>query len=82
MFSDDLDRLYDQLEIPVWLAHGTRGDFNDYSGIGKVTNRPNWSVQVFQTGALPQFEALDEMTAAYDAFLQRHSRNQEPMVRS
>lgn len=72
LFSADIDRVYDRLELPIWLTHGVRGDFQNYSGLGKVTNRPNWHVQTFNSGALPQFEVLDEFVAAYDQFLTRH----------
>ncbi len=69
LFSADLDAVYDRLEMPVWMCHGVRGDFSGYQGVDKVLNRPNWTVVTFQSGALPQFELLDDMTAAYDAFL-------------
>ena len=26
----------------MWLAHGVRGDFTDYSGTPKLAARPNW----------------------------------------
>lgn len=71
LFSADIDRVYDQLDMPVWLAHGTHGDFQDYTGVGKVQNRPNWKVREFPTGALPHFELLDVFTSDYDAFLNR-----------
>lgn len=69
LFSGDIDRVYDRLDMPVWLSHGVRGDFQDYSGVKKVINRPNWHVTTFQTGALPHFEVLDDFVQAYDAFL-------------
>lgn len=71
LFSADIDRVYDQLELPVWLAHGVRGDFTDYGGIAKVRNRPNWSIQSFETGALPYYEDLAGFVARLDAFLHR-----------
>ena len=30
MFSKDVLRLYESLKLPVWMAHGVRGDFVDY----------------------------------------------------
>lgn len=69
LFSGDIDRVYDRLDMPVWLSHGVRGDFQDYSGVKKVINRPNWQITTFQTGALPHFEVLDEFVQAYDGFL-------------
>ena len=69
LFSGDVTRLYDNLERPVWMVHGTRGDFQDYSGKGRVAGRPNWTIDVLETGALPQFELLDQFTSRYDVFL-------------
>ena len=71
LFSSDITRVYEALGGPVWMVHGTRGDFQDYSGKERVTIRPNWTVDVLQTGALPQFEALADFTARYDTFLAR-----------
>jgi pimeloyl-ACP methyl ester carboxylesterase len=70
-FSADINQIYDTLELPVWLAHGVRGDFTDYSGTQKLAARPRWELRVFQTGALPHFEQPDEFFAAYDAFMER-----------
>jgi pimeloyl-ACP methyl ester carboxylesterase len=70
-FSADISRVYDTLEVPVWLAHGVRGDFTDYSGTQKVAARPRWELRVFQTGAMPYFEQPDEFFAAYDGFVER-----------
>ncbi len=70
-FSADINRIYDTLDLPVWLAHGVRGDFNDYSGTPKLAARPNWQLQVFQTGGLPHFEQPDAFFAAYDGFVDR-----------
>jgi pimeloyl-ACP methyl ester carboxylesterase len=71
LFSADINRVYDTLEPPVWLAHGVRGDFNDYSGTPRLAARPNWELRVFQTGGIPYFERPDEFFAAYDAFVGR-----------
>ena len=70
-FSADISRIYDTLELPVWLAHGVRGDFTDYTGTQKYVTRPNWQLRVFQTGGMPYFEQPDEFFAAYDAFMER-----------
>ncbi|HEU5099980.1 MAG TPA: alpha/beta fold hydrolase [Roseiflexaceae bacterium] len=70
-FGADINRVYDSLALPVWMAHGVRGDFTDYSGTGKLATRPNWEQRVFQTGAIPYFELPGEFFAAYDAFVER-----------
>lgn len=69
LFSADIDRVYESLSMPVWLAHGVRGDFTDYGGVDKVQTKGNWTVDTFQTGALPHFEQPDEFFQAYDTFL-------------
>ena len=55
--------------MPVWMSHGVRGDFQDYRLKRLVEPWPNWTVTVFQTGALPHFEVTEAFVAAYDAFL-------------
>jgi pimeloyl-ACP methyl ester carboxylesterase len=69
LFSTDALRLYQALMLPVWISHGVRGDFVDYNAKGSVAGRANFTITVFQTGALPHFEAKDEFIKAYDAFL-------------
>jgi pimeloyl-ACP methyl ester carboxylesterase len=69
LFSADIRNVYEQLALPVWLAHGTRGDFRDFSEADWVRERENWSVQAFDTGALVFFEQPDAFFAGLDAFL-------------
>lgn len=69
LFSKDMPRIYNSLTLPVWMSHGVRGDFVDYSNKTQVEGRANWTIRVFQTGAMPHFEAEAEFIAAYDAFL-------------
>lgn len=78
LFSTDIRTVYERLTQPIWLAHGTKGDFQDFSGAGWVRERSNWSVQPFDTGALPQFEQPDAFLAAYDAFLARPEPETQP----
>jgi pimeloyl-ACP methyl ester carboxylesterase len=66
LFSGDSGRLYRSLTAPVWVVHGVRGDFVDYRGLGNVAGRPNWSIEVLPTGALPHFELPEEFIARYD----------------
>jgi pimeloyl-ACP methyl ester carboxylesterase len=69
MFSLDITRVYESLTMPVWISHGVRGDFQDYSYTATITRRPNWSVTSFQTGALPHFEVAPEFMCSYRQFL-------------
>ncbi len=69
LFSRDIRRVYEALRVPVWLAHGTRGDFQDFRGADWVRGRSDWSVQAFSTGALPHFEQPQVFCEAYERFL-------------
>ncbi len=69
LFSADIHTLYAGLEQPVWMSHGTKGDFTDYRLKSSFQDRGNWRIQAFPTGALPYFEATAEFVAAYDSFL-------------
>jgi pimeloyl-ACP methyl ester carboxylesterase len=69
LFSRDIRSVYEQLPMPVWLAHGTLGDFSDFRGSAWTRNRANWTVQAFDTGALPHFEQPAAFCDAYDRFL-------------
>ncbi len=71
LFSADIMRVYHSLTLPVWMAHGVRGDFVNYKNKGQVEGRTNWTIDVFQTGAMPHFEAQDTFVQAYDTFLNR-----------
>lgn len=69
LFSADIREVYERLTGPVWVAHGTRGDFRDFSAIGALAARPNWSFQAFDCGALVHFERPQEFFSRWDAFL-------------
>jgi pimeloyl-ACP methyl ester carboxylesterase len=69
LFSEDILRVYHSLTLPVWMSHGVRGDFVNYSAKDSVQGRANWSIDVFPTGAMPHFEAEAAFIARYDAFL-------------
>jgi pimeloyl-ACP methyl ester carboxylesterase len=69
LFSADIHSVYDRLELPVWVSHGVRGDFTNYRRKSMFAQRTNWSFTVFETGAMPYFEAGRRFIDAYDAFL-------------
>ncbi|MDJ0908181.1 MAG: alpha/beta hydrolase [Woeseiaceae bacterium] len=69
LFSRDIRNVYESLEMPVWLPHGTRGDFKDFSEADWAREKSNWQVQAWETGALPHFEQTEAFTAAYAGFL-------------
>ena len=71
LFTRGVAHLYARLHQPVWLAHGTRGDFAKFDGINRLGPPPRWRVDSFETGALPYFEQPAEFARRYEAFLQR-----------
>lgn len=70
LFSGDVRNVYERVELPVWLAHGTRGDFKDFSEAGWTRDRSNWRVQAFDSGALPHFELPRLFFQSYSTFLE------------
>ncbi len=70
LFSADITSVYESLRQPVWMSHGTRGDFTDYRGKAALLARPNWRCTVYpDTGALMYFERPAEFGAELDRFL-------------
>lgn len=69
LFSGDIRAVYERLTLPVWVPHGTRGDFKDFSGAGWTAARPNWRLQAFEAGALLHVERAAAFGAAFRAFL-------------
>lgn len=70
LFSGDISRVYEGLALPVWVAHGVRGDFTNYKGLRAMKDKPNWRVSVFQTGALPYFEVPEPFMTELRGFLE------------
>jgi pimeloyl-ACP methyl ester carboxylesterase len=69
LFSKDIHSVYEAVTQPVWMSHGTLGDFTDFRGKRLVRDRGNWHTTQFQTGALPYFERPAEFFREFDAFL-------------
>lgn len=71
LFSADIDRVYEALKMPVWLAYGTQDRYTDFGGLNSVEGKPNWYFTRFETGALIYYQEPQQFTAAYDSFLTR-----------
>lgn len=69
LFSRDIQNIYEQLSMPVWLSHGVRGDFTDYAQKSLVASRANWRITVFPTGAMPYFEVAPAFCDEFQSFL-------------
>ena len=71
LFTRGVAHLYAWLHQPVWLAHGTRGEFAKFDGISRLGPPPRWRVDTFDTDAMPHFERPGEFAQRYEAFLQQ-----------
>jgi len=69
LFSADIHRIYEAIPQPVWLSHGTRGDFTDFRALARLHFQAPWQQTVFETGALPYFEKPGQFAAVFDTFL-------------
>jgi pimeloyl-ACP methyl ester carboxylesterase len=69
LFSADIHDLYAQIKQTVWMPHGTKGDFGDFSGAGWARGQANWTVEPYDTGALPHFEQPAAFLESYREFL-------------
>jgi pimeloyl-ACP methyl ester carboxylesterase len=70
LFSKDVVRVYAALKMPVLVCRGTKGEFQDLRGLDQMSASPNWSVQTFDSGAMPHFERAIEFNAALTRFFQ------------
>lgn len=68
LFSADIRRVYEALDLPIWMPHATKGDFADFSEAAWVDARPNWTRHPFPTGALVHFEQRQAFMAELEQF--------------
>jgi pimeloyl-ACP methyl ester carboxylesterase len=71
LFSLDISNIYGALKLPVWMSHGIRGDFTDYSWARNIEHKSNWVIHEFPTGALSYFEMPALFIERYETFLER-----------
>lgn len=82
LFSRDVTALYQSLEHPVWVPHGTRGAFADFTCAGWTFERPNWRLQPMDAGAMPHVEHPETFAEDYRAFLRRSQNMEHRQARS
>lgn len=70
LFSRDIRLLYEGLGVPLWVPHGTRGDFKDFSETAWAEARTNWRFDAFASGALPHWECETEFNSLATQFLE------------
>lgn len=78
LFSANITLAYQAIQQPVWMSHGTRGDFNDYSRKQAIEGCANWRISEYETGALPYFEICRRFVDDYRAFLDTQVATKEP----
>jgi pimeloyl-ACP methyl ester carboxylesterase len=69
LFTPGIHQMYEKLTCPVWVAHGTRGDFTDYGGIPSLQTQKPWRVVVYEAGALCYFEHPQKFAQDLQSFL-------------
>jgi len=69
LFTRGAAHLYEQLNLPVWVAHGVRGDFAKFDGLKTVQRTSAWIVDSFDTGAMPYFEVPGPFMDRLERFL-------------
>ena len=69
LFAGDVRDLYEDLDLPIYVLHGTKGDFKDFSEANWAIARRNWLFSAFDTGALVHWEKAEEFQGAYERFL-------------
>lgn len=69
LFSADIHAVYEGLSLPVWMSHGSRGDFVDYRRQAAFAGKANWRFDRFDSGALVHFEQPEAFFARCDTFL-------------
>jgi len=72
LFSKDIRLVYESLTLPVFVPHGTKGDFKDFSGADWARARNNWTFEAFDTGALVHCEAPEAFFTSLDDFFERN----------
>jgi len=69
LFGKDIRSVYESLAMPVFVPHGTRGDFADFSGGQWTKERDNWELRPYASGAMPHYELGDTFMNDLDEFL-------------
>lgn len=77
LFSADIDRVYDTITQPTWVAYGTYGRFSDVDPQKALSRGENWHTKAFPTGSLPYFEQPDQFFTGYDDFLYKALKRQK-----
>jgi pimeloyl-ACP methyl ester carboxylesterase len=71
LFSRDIMAVYQALQLPVFMIHGTKGDFSDFTNAVWTESRANWTRRIYETGALPHVEQPAEVAGRIQRFLRQ-----------
>lgn len=69
LFTRGVAHLYERLTQPVWLTHGRDGAFNRFEGLQTLDPVSTWTVNAFDTGAMPYFQEPAVFMARQARFL-------------
>ena len=69
LFTRGVAHLYERLTQPVWLTHGRDGAFNRFEGLQSLKPASTWTVNAFDTGAMPYFQEPAVFMARQARFL-------------
>ena len=68
-FSADINTVYDAVQQPVWLAHGTHGSFSDVQRAHRMVEAAGWRLSAFDSGAMPHFQQISDFVRRYEQFI-------------
>jgi pimeloyl-ACP methyl ester carboxylesterase len=69
LFTRGVMHLYQQVRHPVWMIHGTRGEFANVDGLERFAPVRPWAIDSINAGAMPYFQRPLEFAQRYDSFL-------------
>jgi pimeloyl-ACP methyl ester carboxylesterase len=78
LFSRDIMAVYQALQLPVFMIHGTKGDFSDFTNAVWTESRANWTRRIHETGALPHVERPAEVAEQIQRFLRQDRPDAPP----
>jgi pimeloyl-ACP methyl ester carboxylesterase len=69
LFTRGVAHLYARLQLPVWMIHGTRGEFAKVDGLQHFQPQGPWTIESIDAGAMPYFERPAEFAQQYGRFV-------------
>ena len=70
LFTRGVRHCYAKLTPPVWMIHGSRGEFAKVDGLKQFKPAGHWTIEAIDAGAMPYFERPAEFAQRYDTFIE------------